>query len=147
MSDHRQILNNHHCTLSNHISQPKFNTPIKMANRSNSQNQNQNEQNDNPERKDPVQTGSSSSDIDERMSTQLALNRSAHTSVPLSFPYLLTTRPARDYEKAIDETNVISEDRLRRAIPQSSTSYHEPTEDTFDISWRPDPSGHPRRTF
>ncbi|OQE85321.1 hypothetical protein PENNAL_c0024G06958 [Penicillium nalgiovense] len=119
-----------------------------MANRSNSKNPNpQNEQNGNSEMNDPVQPGSSSSDIDERMSTQLALNRSAHTSVPLSFPYLLTTSPARDYEKAIDETNVISEDRLRRAIPQSSTSYHEPTEDTFDISWRPDPSGHPRRTF
>ncbi|KAJ5035770.1 hypothetical protein NUH16_003630 [Penicillium rubens] len=88
-----------------------------MANRSDPQN----EQNGNSEMKDPVQPGSSSSDIDERMT--------------------------RDYEKAIDETNVISEDRLRRAIPQSSTSYHEPTEDTFDISWRPDPSGHPRRTF
>ncbi|KAJ6133530.1 hypothetical protein N7471_008745 [Penicillium samsonianum] len=75
--------------------------------------------NDAPEMKDPVQPGSS--DIDERMT--------------------------RDYKEAIDKTNIINEERLRHVKPQSSTAYREPSEEEIDISWRPDPSGHPRRTF
>ncbi|KAJ5372764.1 hypothetical protein N7517_004770 [Penicillium concentricum] len=78
------------------------------------------EQNDAPEMKDPLQPGSS--DIDERMT--------------------------RDYKEAIDKTNILNnEDRLRHAKPESSTGYQEPSEEEIDISWRPDPSGHPRRTF
>ncbi|KAJ5780366.1 hypothetical protein N7457_005526 [Penicillium paradoxum] len=53
----------------------------------------------------------------------------------------------RDYKEAIDQSNVLSGDALRHAKPQSSTGYYEPTEEETDISWRPDPSGHPRRTF
>ncbi|CAI7616340.1 unnamed protein product [Penicillium glandicola] len=77
------------------------------------------EGNDAPEMKDPLQPGSS--DMDERMT--------------------------RDYKEAIDKSNILNADRLRHAKPQSSTAYHEPSEDEVDISWRPDPSGHPRRTF
>ncbi|KAJ5970527.1 uncharacterized protein N7479_000445 [Penicillium vulpinum] len=77
------------------------------------------EQNDAPEMKDPLQPGSS--DIDERMT--------------------------RDYKDVIDSTNILNADRLRHAKPQSTTAYHEPTEEEIDISWRPDPSGDPRRTF
>ncbi|KAJ5154684.1 uncharacterized protein N7500_010123 [Penicillium coprophilum] len=80
------------------------------------------EQNDAPEMKDPLQPGSS--DIDERMTT-----------------------PARDYKEAIDKSNILNEDRLRQAMPQSSKVNQEPSEEEIDISWRPDPSGHPRRTF
>ncbi|KAJ5816268.1 hypothetical protein N7447_008501 [Penicillium robsamsonii] len=101
------------------------------------------EQDDAPEMKDPLQPGSS--DIDERMSTQLALTHPAHTSY--FFPDLLTTTLARDYKEAIDKTNILNEDRLRPAKPQSSRAYQEPSEEEIDISWRPDPSGHPRRTF
>ncbi|CAI7621041.1 unnamed protein product [Penicillium discolor] len=91
-----------------------------MANRSQSKNSNpENDPNDAPEMKDPVQAGSS--DIDERMT--------------------------RDYKEAIDKTNIIIEERLRRVVPQSSMAYREPSEEEIDISWRPDPSGHPRRTF
>ncbi|KAJ5426184.1 hypothetical protein N7465_001254 [Penicillium sp. CMV-2018d] len=98
-----------------------------MANRSQPQNPNpENEPNDAPEMKDPVQAGSS--DMDERMN-------------------LLTPTPARDYKEAIDKTNIINEERLRRVVPQSTTAYREPSEEEIDISWRPDPSGHPRRTF
>ncbi|KAJ5592336.1 hypothetical protein N7537_009240 [Penicillium hordei] len=82
--------------------------------------------NDASQMKDPVQAGSS--DMDERMN-------------------LLTPTPAQDYKEAIDKSNLIDEERLRRAAPQSSTAYHEPSEEENDISWRPDPSGHPRRTF
>jgi hypothetical protein len=32
-------------------------------------------------------------------------------------------------------------------MPQTSTVDQEPSEKEIDISWRPDPSGHPRRTF
>ncbi|KAJ5519985.1 hypothetical protein N7463_000438 [Penicillium fimorum] len=84
------------------------------------------QEDDAPEMKDPLQPGSS--DIDERMN-------------------LLTTTLARDYKEAIDKTNILNEDCLRHAKPQSSTSYQEPSEEEIDISWRPDPSGHPRRTF
>ncbi|KAG0153975.1 hypothetical protein PDIDSM_1354 [Penicillium digitatum] len=77
------------------------------------------EPNDAPEMKDPVQPGSS--DIDERMT--------------------------RDYKEAIAETNIINEDRFRNVVPQSSKAYREPSEEEIEISWRPDPSGHPRRTF
>ncbi|KOS47740.1 hypothetical protein ACN38_g1228 [Penicillium nordicum] len=75
----------------------------------------------NPENdlKDPVQANSS--DIDERMT--------------------------RDYKEAIDKTDVITEESIRRIVPESSTAYREPSEEEIDISWRPDPSGHPRRTF
>ncbi|OQD69504.1 hypothetical protein PENPOL_c002G07423 [Penicillium polonicum] len=91
-----------------------------MANRSQPQNPNpENDPNDTPEMKDPVQAGSS--DMDERMT--------------------------RDYKEAIDKTNIINEERLRRVVPQSSKAYREPSEEEIDISWRPDPSGHPRRTF
>ncbi|KAJ5530520.1 hypothetical protein N7527_003913 [Penicillium freii] len=98
-----------------------------MANRSQSKSPNpENDPNDAPEMKDPVQAGSS--DMDERMS-------------------LLTPTPARDYKESIDKTNIINEERLRRLVPQSSKAYREPSEEEIDISWRPDPSGHPRRTF
>ncbi|KAJ5967944.1 hypothetical protein N7501_004192 [Penicillium viridicatum] len=98
-----------------------------MANRSQSKSPNpENDPNDAPEMKDPVQAGSS--DMDKRMN-------------------LLTPTPARDYKEAIDKTNIINEERLRRVVPQSSKAYREPSEEEIDISWRPDPSGHPRRTF
>ncbi|KXG46200.1 uncharacterized protein PGRI_050560 [Penicillium griseofulvum] len=79
----------------------------------------ENEQDNAPEMTDPLQPGTF--DIDERMT--------------------------RDYKEAIDKTDVINEDRLRRAMPQTSTIDQEPSEKEIDISWRPDPSGHPRRTF
>lgn len=60
---------------------------------------------------------------------------------------MLTPTTARDYKEAIDKTNIINEERLRHVKPQSSTAYREPSEEEIDISWRPDPSGHPRRTF
>ncbi|KGO75469.1 hypothetical protein PITC_081690 [Penicillium italicum] len=97
----------------------KFRT-IKMVNRSESKNPNpEHKPNDAPEMKDPVQPGSS--DMDERMT--------------------------RDYKEAIDKSNIVNEERLRRIIPQSTTAYREPSEEEIDISWRPDPSGHPGRTF
>ncbi|CAI7673541.1 unnamed protein product [Penicillium bialowiezense] len=68
---------------------------------------------------DPIAPGSS--DVDERMT--------------------------RDFKDAIDHANILDGDRLRHAKPQSSTAYNEPSENDIDISWRPDPSGHPRRTF
>ncbi|KAJ5464216.1 hypothetical protein N7475_007351 [Penicillium sp. IBT 31633x] len=72
-----------------------------------------------PDMKDPLQPGSS--DMDERMT--------------------------RDYKDAIESTNIPSGDTLRRAKPPSATANYETTEEESDISWRPDPSGHPRRTF
>ncbi|KAJ5357466.1 hypothetical protein N7541_004624 [Penicillium brevicompactum] len=68
---------------------------------------------------DPIEPGST--DVDERMT--------------------------RDFKDAIDRTNILDGDRLRHAKPQSSTAYNEPSENEIDISWRPDPSGHPHRTF
>ncbi|KAK4863760.1 hypothetical protein LT330_010495 [Penicillium expansum] len=97
-------------------------TAVKMVNRPQSQHLNlehEPEQIDAPEMKDSVQPGSS--DIDERMT--------------------------RDYKEAIDKTNIINEERLRHVVPQSTTAYREPSEEEIDISWRPDPSGHPRRTL
>ncbi|KUM56183.1 hypothetical protein ACN42_g11035 [Penicillium freii] len=119
-----------------------------MANRSQSKSPNpENDPNDAPEMKDPVQAGSS--DMDERMSTQLSLTI-LHI-FPVFWVYLfsglLTPTPARDYKESIDKTNIINEERLRRLVPQSSKAYREPSEEEIDISWRPDPSGHPRRTF
>lgn len=119
-----------------------------MSNRSQSKNSNpENDPNDAPEMKDPVQAGSS--DLDERMSTQLSSHYSPHIPyiLCLSFSDLLTPTPARDYKEAIDKTHIINEERLRRVVPQSSMAYREPSEEEIDISWRPDPSGHPRRTF
>lgn len=119
-----------------------------MANRSQSKNfYPEADPDDAPEMKDPVQAGSS--DLNERMSTQLSSHHSSHIPyiLGLSFPNLLTPTLARDYKEAIDKTNIINEERLRRVVPQSSTAYRQPSEEEIDISWRPDPSGHPRRTF
>ncbi|KAJ5688288.1 hypothetical protein N7536_010907 [Penicillium majusculum] len=54
-------------------------------------------------------------------------------------------RMTRDYKEAIDKAKA-NKDRLPHAKP-SSTGHDEPTEDGNDISWRPDPSGNPWRTF
>ncbi|KAJ5554986.1 hypothetical protein N7535_007428 [Penicillium sp. DV-2018c] len=62
-------------------------------------------------------------------------------------------RMTYDYKEAMDDlqdttnqSNVLSGDRLRHTKPQSSTAYYEPNEDESEISWRPDPSGLPKRT-
>ncbi|KAJ5192323.1 hypothetical protein N7449_008465 [Penicillium cf. viridicatum] len=118
-----------------------------MANRSQYENSNpEADPNDASQMKDLVQTGSS--DMDERMSTQPS-STILHISYILvsSFSDLLTPTPAQDYKEAIDKSNLINEERLRRVAPQSSLAYREPSEEEIDISWRPDPSGHPRRTF
>ncbi|KAJ5864586.1 uncharacterized protein N7529_006502 [Penicillium soppii] len=81
----------------------------------------QESQNDSRSMQDPLEP--SSSDVDERMTS------------------------AQDFKDAIEKGNILDGDSLRHAKPQSSTAYNEPSKDDIDISWRPDPSGHPRRTF
>ncbi|KAJ5800821.1 uncharacterized protein N7518_002889 [Penicillium psychrosexuale] len=74
--------------------------------------------------KDPVDAGSS--DMDEEMTKPI---------------------PVQDYRTLMDKTNLVDKDRVHRAKARVSKAYHQPNEEASDISWRPDPSGHPRRTF
>ncbi|KAJ5753989.1 uncharacterized protein N7511_008142 [Penicillium nucicola] len=57
-------------------------------------------------------------------------------------------RTTQDYKTAIERSRAFGGDRLRHAKPNTTKGYEESSdEEDIDISWRPDPSGHPRRTF
>lgn len=86
---------------------------------------------------DPLEPGSS--DVDERMSKySLIYTKDLQSSWQQDL--------ARDFKDAIENANLLDKDRIRHAMPKSSNAWNEPDNDN-DISWRPDPSGHPRRTF
>ncbi|KAJ6087614.1 hypothetical protein N7467_006528 [Penicillium canescens] len=57
-------------------------------------------------------------------------------------------RTTQDYKTAIERSKAFGGDRLRRARPKKAKGDNESSdEEDVDISWRPDPSGHPYRTF